>query len=287
MSAANPAIDADLERAYLGGQGRPHWPATIARLAAASAEVLAGSGVARDLAYGPHPRQRFDLVPAVGPTRGVVLHLHPGYWQMRDRTGFACLAPVFTTRGCDAVFADYPLAPEASVAEITEAARGIVPAVAAESRRRHGRVLPIVACGHSAGGHLAIELAMTDRVARGEDCPPIAAVIALSGVFDLAPLVATSLNVKLGLDAAAARAASPIRRVGAIGAPALIAVGGGETAAFHDQSRAMAAAWAAAGHAIRLEIVGDDDHFSLLDTLRDPASALAQAVAETIATAVG
>ena len=67
-------------------------------------------------------------------------------------------------------------------------------------------------------------------------------LIGLSGGYDLRPLVATSLNVRLGLDAATARAASPVRRVGPRGCPALFVVGGGETAAFLDQSRRMAAA---------------------------------------------
>lgn len=280
---SEPTIDPACEAAYVSGQARPHWPATIAGFVAKGEAAIAAEGVEIGLAYGAHPRARFDRFPATGAARAVVVFLHPGYWQMRDRTQFRFLAPVFTGLGCDFVVADYPLAPESSVAAITETVRGLVPAVAAGTRARRGRRLPIVAAGHSAGAHLAVELAL----AGGDSDAAVAAVIALSGVYDLEPLVATSLDRALRLDAATARAASPIHRVGAVGAPALFAVGGGETAAFVTQTRAMAAAWGAAGHAMRVEIVGDDDHFSLLAGLLEDESALGAAIAETIATAVG
>ncbi|TBW36993.1 alpha/beta hydrolase [Siculibacillus lacustris] len=280
--STDAAIDPALDHAYGAGQRRPHWPALLERFAAASEAVAAGPGVLRDLAYGPHPRQRLDLVPAVD-ARAIVVWLHPGYWQSRDRTLFRFLAPTFTALGCDAVFADYPLCPEVTVAELTEALRALVPALVAQSEVRHGRPLPIVAAGHSAGGHLAIELAATDWAARGLAPAPIAAVIGVSGVYDLAPLVATALNANLRLDLASARAASPLHRVPASACPALFAVGGAETPAFLDQSRAMAAAWGAAGHGQRLEITPGDDHFTVLTTLADPASPLHGALAATIA----
>jgi arylformamidase len=209
--------------------------------------VLAGPDVRRDLAYGPRPRQRYDLVPAMEPARAVVVYLHAGYWQGRDKADFAFLAPTFTALGCDVALANYPLAPGTAVAGITEAARALVPALRAATAARDGAALPVVLVGHSAGAHLAVELALTDW---GPAVPAgaIAAVVALSGVFDLAPLVATSLNQRLDLDAASARAASPLWRVGRRATPALFAVGGGETPAFHDQTERMAAAWRAAGH---------------------------------------
>jgi arylformamidase len=275
-----PAIDPDRERAYLGGQARPDWPQRLARFAAASAEVLARPEVVRDLAYGPHPRQRFDFVPVDGEARAVAIFLHAGYWQARDRTGFAFLADAFAACGCDTVLANYPLAPDASVAEITAAVRDLFPAVAARERARRGRVPPILATGHSAGAHLAVELAIGEP---SGEAPPIAAVLGLSGVYDLAPLVATSLNAKLGLTAANARAASPLHRVGPRGCPALFAVGGGETAAFLDQNRRMAAAWTAAGHPSEWLEVGADDHFSLLDRLGETDGPLAAGLAALVA----
>lgn len=277
-----PTVDPDIEVAYVSGQGRPTWPALLADFARRSEEVLARPGVVRDRAYGPHPRQRFDVVPAEGVARVSLVYLHAGYWQMRDRTAFRFLAETFAALGCDTVFADYPLAPDFGVAAISEAVRALVPTVRAEAAERRGTALPIAAAGHSAGGHLAVELALTDPAAWGLATSPIAAVLALSGVYDLEPLVATSLDRALRLDAEAARAASPIHRAGRAGVPALFAVGGDETPAFLDQNRAMADAWRAAGAPAETLVVADADHFRLLDELTDPAGPLRAAVARLL-----
>ena len=184
----------ELEVAYVSGQRRPSWPGLLERFAAVSEDLAGMPGVRLDLPYGPHPRQRFDVVPAVGRARGSLVFFHPGYWQMRDKTLFRFLGVVFAAFGFDTIFPGYPLAPEASVGEITEATRAIVAAVLDEARGRHGRALPMVAAGHSAGGHLAVELALTDPARWGLSASPIAGVLALSGVYDLAPLIRTSLD---------------------------------------------------------------------------------------------
>ena len=109
---------------------------------------------------------------------------------------------------------------------------------------------------------------------------PISAVAALSGIYDLAPLVATTLNAKLRLDAASAAAASPLTRVRAGAPPALFAVGADETPAFIAQSTRMHEAWQAAGNRSELQQVAAADHFSLLQQLVQPGSALHAAVVD-------
>jgi len=272
------AIDPALDAAYVVDQRRPHWPATIAGFEAASAAGAADPRFVGDVGFGPHPRQRFDWFPADGAARGIVAWFHPGFWQMRDRTLFRCLMPRFAALGLDVAMVGYPLCPEVTLAELTEAARAVVPALVARETAVHGRPLPIVAAGHSAGAHLAVELALTDWPARGLAPAPIAAVLALSGVYDLEPLIPTSLQAALRLDPASARAASPVHRVGSVGAPALFAVGGAETAAFLEQNHRMAAAWRAAGHEADMLVSPDDDHFSLIRRFDDPASTLVAAI---------
>lgn len=272
-------IDPAHEAGYVTDQRRAHWPATIAAFEAKSAAVARLPGFSADIPYGPHPRRRFDWFPAEGRPRAVLAWFHPGYWQMRDKSLFRCLMPRFAGLGLDVAMVGYPLAPEASLAAITEAARDALPALVAHTRAMRGRVLPVVAAGHSAGGHLAIELATTDWTERGDDAVAIAAALAFSGVYDLEPLIDTTLNAALGLDPVTAHAASPIHRVGTIGSPALFAVGGAETAAFLAQNAAMAAAWEAAGHTAEVFVAEGDDHFSLIDRLLDERSGLSAAVA--------
>ncbi len=54
--------------------------------------------------------------------------------------------------------------------------------------------------GHSAGGHLAAELLATDWQAHGLPADAVKGVTAISGVYDLAPLIETSINDELRLD---------------------------------------------------------------------------------------
>lgn len=276
------AIDPVAEFDFVGGQVQPSWPPLIEGFARASAATAALPGVRLDVAYGPHPRQVFDVVPAKGTPRTVVVHLHPGWWQMRDKSLFRFMGERFADLGCDTVLANYPLAPDASIAEITEAVRAIVPAVRADAEARLGQVPPIVASGHSAGAHLAVELALTDPTAWCLAASPIAAVLALSGVYELSRLTGTSLNRALKLDEAAARAASPVHRAGRAPCPALFAVGATETAAFVAQSRDMAAAWQAAGRSASLIVSEGADHFTLLERFMDPVDPLGRGVAELI-----
>jgi arylformamidase len=276
------AVDPVMEAAFVTDQRRAHWPATIAGFEATSADVARHPAFIGDIPYGPHPRRCFDRFVCDREPRGLLLYLHPGYWQMRDRSLFRCLMPVFAEMGLDVATVGYPLCPEVSVAELTEAVRDGVAALVADTRARRGRDLPILAAGHSAGGHLAVEIALTDWSGRGRAPVHVDGVVALSGVYDLEPLVPTSLNLALRLDAASARAASPIRHVGARGCPALFAVGGDETMVFRDQNRRMAEAWRTAGQEARVFESPGDDHFSLVTRLMEPSSPLHAAVADLV-----
>ncbi len=261
----DPAFD------YLTGQMNASQPALIAAFEAEGKEAVQALAPRLDIAYGPHPRQRYDLFAAPSP-RAVMIYLHAGYWQSRDKSQFRFLAPAFVAAGWSVALVNYPLCPDVSVAELTEAVRAAAPAIAAATER-----LPMVIAGHSAGAHLAVELALTDWAARGDPTPPIAAIVGLSGVYDLSPLLGTALNDRLRLDPSSAAAASPVTRVRDGRPPALFAVGGLETEAFRNQTLTMAKAWAAAGNRQRAEIVDGADHFSLLRAFASPEGALFRA----------
>ena len=224
---------------YMTGQLSPSQPPLLAAYEREGAEAVAALRPALDLSYGPHPRQRFDLFRAA-PSRGLLAYLHAGYWQSRDKAQFRFVAPPFVAAGLSVAVVNYPLCPDVTLAELTEAVRGAVPALLAAADAPS-----VIVAGHSAGAHLAVELAMTDWAARGGgDAAPIAGVVGLSGVYDLQPLLATPLNERLRLDPASAAAASLLDRITSGLPPAVLAVGGAETAAFADQTARMAAAWA-------------------------------------------
>ena len=133
----------------------------------------------------------------------------------------------------------------------------------------------LVVAGHSAGGHLAAMLVATDWGARGLPSA-VAGAVAVSGVFDLEPLVQVSFNADLKLDAARARAASPIHLRPHTAVPMLVAVGADETGEFIRQSWLLWERWPEChSHGRRSPLfVPERHHFSVVADLGDPASEL-------------
>ncbi|HEY3721328.1 MAG TPA: alpha/beta hydrolase [Roseiarcus sp.] len=269
-----PDAAADPTFQYLTGQMNPRQPALLAELQRRSAEAVNVLRPALDLPYGPHPRQRFDFFKTSW-VEATFVYFHAGYWQARDKSQFRFIAPELAENGFNVALVNYPLCPDATLEALTEAVRDFVPVV----RGLEGVVaVPLIVAGHSAGAHLAVELALTDWAARGVPANPISGVAGLSGIYDLEPLVVTPINDNLRLDVPAARAASPIHRVRGGLPRALFAVGGLETPAFRSQNAEMCAAWERYGNPGSTLVVDDADHFSLLGGLTERGEPLFDAV---------
>lgn len=254
------------EHQYVTGQGRDSFPALLAGFAARSDAARALPGWRLDIPYGPHPRQVLDLKPAAAGARGTVVYFHAGYWQSRDKSQFHFLAPAFNAMGWNLVLVNYPLCPQVGVPQIVASAAQALGRVAA--MQADGDLEgPLVLCGHSAGGHLVVELALQEAAAGDGGRRSIRGVIGISGVYDLRPLCGTSLNERLRLDEPAALACSPLLRVHPGAAPALFVAGGGETRAFQDQNADMSRQWEAKGNPARCMTVEGADHFSILDEI--------------------
>jgi arylformamidase len=133
---------------------------------------------------------------------------------------------------------------------------------------------PLVMSGHSAGGHLAACMLATDWPALDASLPRdlVAGAYTISGLFDLGPLVETSINSAMHLDHATARAASPLFW-NAQGRGSLDAVvGENESAEYFRQSRTIVGRWGAAGIATRFGTIFGANHFTAIAPLADPDS---------------
>jgi arylformamidase len=101
----------------------------------------------------------------------------------------------------------------------------------------------------------------------------------ISGVFDLKPLVATSMNADLHLNEPAAAQVSPLWWPVARGRVFDAVVGGAESAEFLRQSRIVTDDWRQRGVETRYEAVPGANHFTVLDPLSDPNSVMTARVA--------
>ena len=269
----------DYEVEYNNRARVPEHPAILARWQRDAAAFRASHKHSElGLAYGKSERQKIDLFwPGAARAAPIALFLHGGYWRALERESFSHMAAGANARGLAFALAGYELCPTVMISEIIEQVRE----AAAFLGRRHGG--PIVACGHSAGGHLAGCLVATDWKRRGADLPAdlAPAGLSISGLFDLSPLIQTSMNADLRLDAAEVQRSSPIFWSVPAGARAFDAwVGADESAEFLRQSRIIADAWKQKGLTTRYEAVAGANHFTVLDPLTKPDSPLTARLVE-------
>lgn len=252
----------DLEAEYNNRARVPGHPAVMQRWREDSAGTREATPPLT-LPYGAGEREVMDLFEA-GPDAPVAVFLHGGYWQALDKDWFSWVAPALVARGVSVAVPSYDLAPAVRLGRILSQVREAMELIRVRSGRR-----PVV-FGHSAGGHMAACMLSEGRAS---------AAVAISGVFDLAPLIPTSLNAALRLDETEAAALSPIHWPvpdGSTPGGTVLdcVVGGDESPEFLRQSRMMAELWGARGVETRYDPLPGLDHFTVLDPLADSDSAL-------------
>jgi arylformamidase len=203
------------------------------------------------------------------------MFIHGGWWRSLEPASFSQMAAGPNARGISVAVVGYDLCPLVSIADIIEQMRA---ACLALWRKRRQRIL---AYGHSAGGHLAACLAATDWKALAADAPAdlVPAGYAISGVFDLAPLVEISINADLRLDEAEARRVSPLYWQVPPGRSLDAVVGALESSEFLRQSRIIADGWRQGAALTRYEEIAGANHFTVIDSLNDAHSAMTARVA--------
>ncbi|MCC6720289.1 MAG: alpha/beta hydrolase [Acetobacteraceae bacterium] len=254
----------DYQAEYDNGAKVPGYPAIAERWLTEAAFFRASHPFGElSIPYGPGERQALDLFrPGPAPGGPVVVFVHGGYWQRSHRHAFSHLAQGLLAHGVTVAIPSYDLCPQVSLAALVEQVRD---AVAFLHRRLGGRFL---VTGHSAGGHLAAMLMATDWAARGAPSDLVPACMPISGLFDLEPLIHTTVNDALGLDVAEARRLSPVLlplprgRIHAY-------VGGEEGVEYTRQSRTIAQAWGGGWTSLP-----GLHHFSIVEELQNPGSAM-------------
>ena len=261
------SADVNYETEYNNRARVPENPAIIAGWSRdAQAYREAHQACHKEISYGAGERNRIELFSGDG-TGPIVVFIHGGYWQALDGAFFSHLAGGLNAHGIDVAVPSYDLCPAVSIAEIIGEMRA-----ASRELARLGR--PLVVSGHSAGGHLAACMLATDWRAFDASLPEglVTAAYAISGLFDLRPLVGTSINTALNLDDASARAVSPLFWKSPARGTLDAVVGGKESAEYFRQSRTIVDAWHAAGIATRFATIPDANHFTAIAPLADPNS---------------
>jgi arylformamidase len=231
--------------------------------------------------YGEQPTEQLALcLPSpsravAGRPAGLLVFIHGGYWQELSAQDSLFPAAACARRGLAFAALDYTLAPAASVADIVVQCRRALVWVFQHAQALGVDASRIVVAGSSAGAHLAAMVAMPDALPDGEGSSyAVRAAVLVSGIYELEPLVGSSINSALALNPVSARQVSP-SLLALSGFPrSVVCWGAVETEEFKRQSRDFATALATAGTPRETFEVPLRNHFDVILDLSDPSTRL-------------
>jgi arylformamidase len=229
------------------------------------------------LKYGPSPRQIIDLFKPKGGGNGpLALFIHGGYWRSLEPASFSQTARGMNAHGITVAVSGYDLSPQVSIGQIIEQTRAACLYLWKKLGKR------IMVSGHSAGGHLAACMIATDWKTLDANAPADLTPVgyAVSGIYDLEPLLHLATNADFKLDAAEARRISPLFWNVERGRVLDAVVGGAESSEFLRHSKLIADTWRGKGVETRYEAVPGMNHFTICDPMIDPDSSMTKRMVE-------
>jgi len=246
----------------------------MARWLSRSAQQRAAAGAQVDLAYGAGEREKLDYFSGGARSGAVLIYIHGGYWQRGDKSMYSFVTEGFIKHGVSVAVVNYSLTPSVRIGEIAPQIRRATvwlwqrAADLGFSRER------MSVMGHSAGGHLTAMMMATDWPALDPALPAelVHAGVPISALFELEPLVHTSINEGPRMDVEEAIAESPMFMAPVTNAPQLVVVGGGESDEFHRQADDYMARYATPERPMERYDVPEADHFDELERLAEDDS---------------
>lgn len=260
----------------------------------------------RDIAYGAHPRQKFDLfLPAHANNKlasrlPVVIFFYGGSWQMGDRAEYRFIGRLLARQGYIAAIPDYRLYPEVRYPDFIEDAALATAKIAETIPAEGGDPSAIFTAGHSAGAYLALMLALAPHylAAVGYDRSKLAGAIGLAGPYDFLPITGPIYKLIFATAPDLVRT-QPIAHVGAHGdtdtdtgaPPCLLLQGARDRLVAPKNTASLSSLLRAAGTMVQSRIYPNIGHITILLALlpwlawRAPVMADINAFIEEVRTA--
>jgi arylformamidase len=250
------------------------------------AEFAARSRAARqrldgrlDIAYGDSRLQTLDAFPARAGKPPLHVFIHGGYWRALDKSDHSFVAEPLVAGGASTVILNYDLCPSVTVDHVVRQVRRGLAWIYHNAAEVGGDRDRLFVSGHSAGAQLAVMALNRDWLdSEGLPADTIKGVVAISGVYELAPVMRVSVNEEIRLTEEMAERNSPTLHPPDPLAPILVAVGGDEPPGWIRQSVDFFAVCRKHGVVCDYMQVPGAHHFSILYALADPASSLCRAV---------
>jgi arylformamidase len=225
------------------------------------------------VAYGTHDDE-YLLFAEHSPNAPLLIFIHGGYWKALSADECCMWASDALAQGISFASINYTLAPQATLAHIVQQCRSAV-----QWLQQRSSLAPCnaVVSGSSAGAHLA---AMCSTAHPSNNF--ITGAVLLSGVYDLLPLLHTTVNDPLQLTQDEAIGLSPQLLAVSPIAEVVVAWGEHETTSFKNQSRSYAELLTAGGCNVAQIEVEEHDHFDVIYDLITPATPLGDATLQLL-----
>ena len=257
----------------------PNFADYQAQRAPANAAARSNLTAHLDLPYGDHPLRRVDLFPAAtgAGTAPVHIFFHGGYWRAQDKENFAFIAAPLVASGVTAVIANYELCPASTLDGVVDSALAAFEWICRTIADYGGDPTRISVSGHSAGAHLCAEVLATDWRERGIDPSAIRGAVMISGIFNPAPTIRTTVNMQLNLTPEIAARHNVEFRPPRVACPTWVFAGGREPWHWIDQSYRYAHHLHRHGGDPEVHVLPGYNHFDIIQQFQDDGSPILRA----------
>jgi acetyl esterase/lipase len=259
-------------------------PGAVLNLTASFNSLRAAEGQA----YGPLPRQRFDLYQPAGaaPAEGwpLVVFFYGGAWNRGERSDYRFVGEALASRGIVTMVADYRLHPEVTYPDfLHDCARALAFAFE-HAPRWNADAQRVFVMGHSAGAYNAAMLALDARwlAPTGRKPGELAGWIGLAGPYDFLPIKTPEVQAVFH-HPNVPRDSQPIRHVVGASVPALLIAGEADQRVNPLRNTVgLAHALRDAGAPVRLRQYPRMTHESVLGAIAGPLQRLAPVLDEVV-----
>lgn len=265
----------------------PDFAAHRAKREAPNAAARARMTLHADLAYGSGPLHTLDVYPASVTNAPVHVFIHGGYWRGQDKANFSFLAEPLVAQGICVVVINYALCPAVSLDGVVDSARDAFEWTVRHIGEHGGDPHNITLSGHSAGAHLGASIIAADWQARGLEAHPLKGAVLISGIYDPAPAVRTSVNADLRLTPEVIARHDYERQPPKVRCPVWVLAGSREPWHFVDQSLRYARHLYQHGLDPGVLVTPGYHHFDILDQYLDPASHVMRCILSQVRASVG
>jgi arylformamidase len=279
---------AELDRQYDQRAWAANAVALINGYSTYSEAVRGRLGVPQAYAYGEGRAETFDIFRGQRANAPIHVFIHGGAWRSLSKRESAFAAENFVRAGAHFAALDFDVLPYVGLEQMVGQVKSAIAWIYRNAAMLDADPERIFISGHSSGAHLAAAAITSDWRAEF-DLPPdvVKGAVCCSGIYDLEPVRRSARNTYVQLDERHVEALSPIRHVGRLSCPVVVAHGEHESDEFRRQARDFVIAIEGQGKTVELVDGKGLNHFEIINTLAAPNGLLGRIALHQMGLALG